>query len=831
MSWATLLDLLEAWRGRGDRIALVFRADVRRFRWSYARLALGVERVASYLLEQGVRGGDRVLLWAPNGDAWVLAFFGCLRAGLVPVPLDPRSPPGFVRAVQAQTDACLAVRSRLRPAPDLPCPSVLAEDLDVVVDEPRPTPPLPEITPDTPAEIVYTSGTTGTPKGVLLTHRNLTANLASVHRVLPSVPDLSLLSLLPLSHTFGQQIGLLLPMARGGRTVLIETLKPAAVTDAIAEESVLALVAVPRLLELLLDHLTRQVARVPSGGALFAMAARAAERLSMERRRLLFWPLHRHLGGRLRYLVSGGAALEPRLELAWERLGFLVLQGYGLTEAAPVVACNTLTAHRVGSVGRPVPGVAVRIAPDGEVLVQGPNVTPGYYRAPEATRAAFEDGWLRTGDLGHFDEDGFLFIDGRKKEAIVTPAGVTVFPEDVEGALNQQPGVRESVVVWWRGRITAVLLPTDPRTFDPRRAVEGANRLLAPSQQVQDALVWPFPDFPRTPLLKASRRAVLETLPAVTAGRPSAPPPGVRLPATTVRQVVAQVAGVPLDRLSPDATLGLDLGLGSVERLDLVARLEHELGVEVDEEAITGRTRVQDLERLVEEGALPHRRLRLRRWTRWRPVGLLRQAFWNLALFPLVRLVCRPLHIEGREHLDALRGPVLFAANHTSYLDVPVILLALPPHLRNRTAVAAWAEFFEPTPEQPLLWLPKRLAYEFVTIFFNAFLVPHRRGFRTSLRYAGELVDHGWSLLFFPEGAMTRTGRMNPFREGLGLFVAHLKVPVVPIRVEGLFEILYPHSARLRPGPAAVRIGRPLMALRGSYIDITKRVEDAVRGL
>ncbi|MBI2940298.1 MAG: AMP-binding protein [Chloroflexi bacterium] len=831
MTPSTVLDLLETIRGFGPQPALVHRTDVRRFVWSYDALGQSADRMAVHLLRQGLRPGDRVLIRAPNSPYWVMALLGCLRAGIVAVPIDPRSPLEFLRAVQSQTEARLIVCGRFQPDPGLPVPHCFVDDLDAIVQESVESPLWPAVGEETLAEIVYTSGTTGTPKGVMLTHRNLSANLSALNSVLPREPWLRFLSLLPLSHMLEQQVGLLVPLARGGQVVYLETLKPTAILEALTRESILAVVAVPRLLQVLREQLQRDIGRIPGGTPLFHLLDSLAPHVPFPLRRLLFWPIHHRLGGRWKYLISGGAALEPDLERAWERLGFVVLQGYGLTEASPVVACNLPDAHRIGSVGRPLPEVAVRIAPDGEVLVRGPNVTPGYYCNPEATATAFTDGWLRTGDLGHFDADGHLYIAGRKREVIVTPAGVNVFPEDVEHALNQQPGVRDSCVVWWRGRIFAVLLPHDQRTFDPRQAVEQANCLLGPSQQTQGYTVWPFPDFPRTPLLKVRRAQVLATLPQLEAGEPGVAPSGVREPLTTVRQVLAQVAGLPVEQVRSDAALGLDLGLGSVERLAVASLLEQELNAEVDEDALTGGTRVREIERMVKEEPSPTRLLRIRRWTRGRLVALLRQAFWQLGLFPALRLVCRPFHVTGEGNLAGLEGPALFVSNHTSYLDAAAILLALPPRFRERLAPAAWAEYFEVPVSHPLGWLARRAAYEIATTLFNVFLLPHRRGFRASLRYAGELVDDGWNVLIFPEGTRTRTGEMNPFREGIGVFAANLKVPVVPLRVEGLFQILPPGARRLRPGPAAVEIGRPLWLRDSSYLELTRQIEDAVRSL
>ncbi|HUX88296.1 MAG TPA: AMP-binding protein, partial [Chloroflexota bacterium] len=548
-----LQQLILGLSAREQSPVLGYRTVFRSFRRNYAELSRSIRAIGDWLTRQGITQGDRVVFWGPNSPDWVAAFLACLAAGVAAVPLDLHSAPDFVERVLDETAAKLLLRGRFQPHV---AGVHLVRFFDELEWEARPGKPerttWPSITPSDLAEIIYTSGTTARPRGVMLTHENLSANLNAIQSIVPPEPFYRFVSLLPLSHALEQMVGLFLPLSRGGEIIYIQSLKPSALVEALRQEKPNVLVVVPRFLDLLRARFRSGLPPTVYTALTWSIPIRLALRLIA--RRVTAFPILRQLGGQLLYVVVGGAPLDIDLERFWDSLGLLVLQGYGLSEAAPVVSANTPTCHRIGSVGKPVAGVQVSIGKDEEILVRGPNVTPGYYHRPGATAEAFVDGWLRTGDLGRFDRRGFLFILGRLKDLIITSAGLKIYPEDIETVLNRQPAVRDSVALEWNGRIFAVLLLNPAVIADPGKIIERANKQLNPVQRIQEWAVWPGSDFPRTPTLKVQKYLVREAL-ASNRTTPANP----NRPTGRVERIVADLA--PDRPVTPTARLGIELDL------------------------------------------------------------------------------------------------------------------------------------------------------------------------------------------------------------------------------------------------------------------------------
>ena len=524
----TILGLLrEASTTYADRTALVYYGSGGSpRRWSYRELATRSRRVAAWLRKQGVQPGDRVILCSPNCPAWVAAFFGILGAGAVVVPLDVRSSPDFVERVHHKTRPALRFVGEIdtgRSGADIP--TYQLAELDSLIAEVDPLPwEAMTVDPDDLAELVFTSGTTGTPKGVMLSQGNIASNVRDAARAAPRLAEYRLLSVLPLSHMFEQTGGLLTGLSLGATTIYVGTLQPNRLFQTMQAEKVTVMCVMPLVLQLFLRGIEREVEQLGKQRAwhiLHTVAARAPRPLQ----RLLFRSLHQKLGGHLQAFICGGAYLDWALAEQWENTGIRVYQGYGTTEAAPVISTNTDSDRRTGSVGKPLPSVQVRIAEDGEILVKGPNVTRGYWEHEAATAAAFDGTWYRTGDLGCVDRAGFLYLKGRKKNLIVLPNGLNVYPEDVENVLLKQPGVRDAIVLGLDRRggeteVFAVLLLEG--TGNAPAIVKAANAQLAVHQRIRGHWVWPDDDFPRTHTLKVKlpeiEQRVTETLQA-TIGR------------------------------------------------------------------------------------------------------------------------------------------------------------------------------------------------------------------------------------------------------------------------------------------------------------------------
>ena len=527
----TIVDFLrEAAARHGPRDALLIKPAFRYIRWTYDRLWEDSGRVATLLQRRGLNKGDQAILWGPNSPHWVLAFFGCLRAGVVLIPLDLRSAPDYVSRVISRTEPKLAFTSRFTPKGDvdLGVPEISFEELELAIAD-LPTPDPVTIHPDDLAEIMFTSGTTGDPKGVMLTHRNLTANIEGISHYISVDSSSRLLSILPLSHMYEQMGGLFFTLHSGASVTYPTSRQPTVLSRTMRERKITTMLMVPQALELLMNGIEREVSR-QGKERLWKKLLKVAERTPFGLRRHLFRTVHKQFGGKLDLIVSGGAPLDRDLGRKWEMLGIKVLQGYGATEASPVISNHTMVERRPDSTGRPLPNVQVKISEQGEILVKGDNITPGYYNAPEETAKAFEDGWYKTGDLGYFDKDGFLHIQGRVKDMIVLSSGQNVFPQDIQTVLVKHPSVKDAVVIGLpKGtsvEVHAALILSDPDSA--KQAVDWANSQLAEQQRVRGFTVWPDEDFPRTHTLKVKNQVVIDTILSGPSSRPlrlPAPPP------------------------------------------------------------------------------------------------------------------------------------------------------------------------------------------------------------------------------------------------------------------------------------------------------------------
>ena len=525
----TLLDLLDGAIERfADRPALgLWHDDGTKTTWTYRELDRR-SRLAAWRLrdELGLQPGDRILTWSPSSPALPAVYLGAMRAGLILVPLDLRMSVDAIRGIIERAEP---KRLILGTGPDAPDPSSAGLDafptttvealtalpdrpadadsaLEVVATWPRPR-------PEDVWDLIFTSGTTGTPKGVMIAHDNLLATIKAIDHVIPPL-DHRVISVLPLSHLFEQAIGLIYALSVGADILYVRSRNPRILFAALNAHRVTSMIVVPQVLDLFWSAIEREADR--SGRRkLFDRLRAIARHLPYRARRLMFRSVHRRLGGSLSLFVSSGAFLPPALQQAWEDLGVVVVQGYGSSENG-FGTCTTPGDHGLGTVGRAVPPVELRIADDGEVLFRGPTLFKGYWRDPEATaRAIDEDGWYHSGDIGHLDEGGRLVLSGRTKDRIVLPNGFKVYPEDIENALRVA-GIRDAVVVETDpGRIEAIvyLRGVGVETAEAAKpvvdaAVRAANAALGPQQRIAGWRLWPEDDFPRTHTLKIRRDPV-----------------------------------------------------------------------------------------------------------------------------------------------------------------------------------------------------------------------------------------------------------------------------------------------------------------------------------
>lgn len=789
----------------------------RSWKYTYAQVGTAARNFAARLRAQGIGKGDKIIFWSENRPEWITAFWACVLDGIIVVPVDYRSSSGFLRRVQEIVAARLILTGEEVRLPAWEHQPLVWRLSDLEWSGTTREAPTVHIEKDDIAEIVFTSGATGEPKGVLITHGNILANIFSPEQIVSKyrkwfrpVFPLRFLSLIPLSHMFGQVLTIFILPLIPGAAVFMRGYSPHEIVRQIRGRRVSVVTAVPKLLEVLRQHVLHQFPE-------------AADRSAATSHWIFRWwryrRIHAFFGWKFWAFVIGAAPLPKDLEEFWSRLGFAVIQGYGLTETAPVVAFNNPFDIKMGTVGKPVAGIEVKIAPDGEILVRGESVTPGYYQAGAETAAAFAEGWFHTGDIGNLDEAGNLTIRGRKKEMIVTPEGLNVFPEDVEHVLDALRGVRESAVVG-REHVHAVLVLQDGG--DPDEIIRRANSQLEDHQKIRSVSVWPGDRLPRTEGTQKIKHAEIQRW--VESGGPA---PAVSS-GGNLTDVLRKYA--PHRTITPETTLD-ELGLTSLDRVELMMDLEQHFDTSIDESMLTGARTVADLTAVSE----PPPSADFPSWNRSWLANAIRQAALSLLWLPLTRMFARA-HITGRKHLLSLSGPVIFASNHQSHLDTPCILAALPPRYRYRAAAAMWKEYFDAHfyPERHTWreWLLESVAYWLVALFFNAFPLPQTEaGARQSLRYIGELVSEGWSILFFPEGERTETGEMHPFQPGIGLLAARLDIAVVPVLLRGVEKVLHRHARWPRPGRIEIAFGPPLRLQGENYAALAKRVEEAVAAL
>ncbi|MGD1079142.1 MAG: AMP-binding protein [Candidatus Sulfotelmatobacter sp.] len=784
------------------------------------QVALGFARE---LETHGIAKGDRVMLWGENCAEWSAVFFGCALRGVIVVPMDDGSAADFAMRVFQQVSAKLLVASR-RHLHECSQPSIAIlnlEGLAQTADQSAAPPKIPLGRNDA-LQIVFTSGTTAEPKGVVITHGNVLANIAPLEREMRRylkyerfVHPIRFLNLLPLSHVFGQFLGMFLPPLLGGTVVFQDELKPSEVLHTIRRERVSVLVSVPRVLQSLKQKIERDLEDRGRSEA-FQRRFRSAEGKHFLRRWWTFRAIHRQLGWKFWAFISGGAALDRETEEFWGRLGYAVIQGYGLTETTSLISVNHPFRLGKGSIGKVLAGREVKLAEDGEILVRGGGVASRYWNDHGAQQIsdkhiADTQGWYRTGDIGALDEAGNLYFKGRKKEVIVTPGGTNVYPEDLEAALRRQPEVKDSVVVGIErgGNAEACAVVILRGSTKLEEVVQRANESLAEYQRMRMWIVWPQEDFPRTNTQKPRRNVIREVAQAQLLEKRAQGGEN-----TPLADLIARVTGRSVAGLREDASLDSDLGLSSLDRVELLSTLEDRYQVDLSEARFSAVRTLGDLERMLRGDAAPGAVYHYPSWVlRW-PVTWARLMAHYLLMRPAILLLGWP-RIEGREHLRGVNGPLLVVSNHVADVDPGFILTALPARFRHRLATATGGETLEAlrTPALDRGFFARiydRVQWTLGVSLLNLFPLPREAGFRRSFAYAGEAVDRGYSVLVFPEGRHTTDGKMNPFRAGIGLLAQNLGIPVLPMRIDGLFEVKQAGKKFAKPWTFSVRIGAPI---------------------
>ena len=813
----SIADDVGAFLQRGSETAYVQRRGYRTVRWSYQQTAGTAFQFARELDARAIKKGDRILLWGPNSAEWVTVFLGCVLRGVVVVPMDDVATNDFALRVHQQVGAKLMVCSQAHVQQEIPT-LTLDNLFQALAGHSTTAYAAAEIQLADPLEIVFTSGTTAEPKGVVISHGNVLANIAPLEIEIRKylkyerrVHPVRFLNLLPLSHVFGQFLGIFLPRLMGGTVIFHDTFKPAEIIGTIRRHRVSVLVAVPRVLQSLKEKIEREL-EDEGQAERFREKFRASEGKHFLHRWWIFRRIHRQFGWKFWAFISGGAALDRDTEEFWGRLGYAAIQGYGLTETTSLISVNHPFRLGKGSIGKVLAGREIKLAADGEILVRGGGVTAGYWSGTQLHPVATEGGWYRTGDVGELDSAGNLYFKGRKKDVIVTPAGMNVYPDDLEAALRRQPEVKDAVVIALprngNAEPCAALILRDSAT-NPEPVIDRANESLAEYQRVNTWVVWPDEDFPRTSTQKPLRREIQKAIQAQLSQEPSN-----HVPSSPLAELIGRITGRAPARLSSQTNLESELNLSSLDRVELLSALEDRYQIDLSETRFANVTTVGELEHML-HGKLPQRTpYHYPRWVQRWPVTWLRLAVHYLLLRPAVFLLGWP-QVEGRQNLRGVHGPVLVVCNHIGDVDPGFVLTALPTRLRHKLAIATGGEPLEILRTPPASRGKFGRAYDRVkwilgVSLLNLFPLPREAGFCESFAYAGESVDRGYSILVFPEGRHTTDGKMLSFRTGIGLLANNLQVPIVPMRIDGLFEVKQAGKKFARPGQIKVKIGAPV---------------------
>jgi long-chain acyl-CoA synthetase len=843
----------------------------RRYATTYGELAELAGRTAAELDRRGITAGERIVLWGENSAGWIGVFFGCLLRGVIAVPLDAAGSSEFVNRVVKDVSPRLIVADHgLSASLENDVPRLLFSEIDALL----PTEPMfavsDSVNGQTPFQIIFTSGTTAEPKGVVLTHSNVLASLQPIENEIAIylkyerwVHPLRFLHTLPLSHVFGQFMGLWTPPLLAAEIHFGEQLEPSRMTELIHRERISVLIAVPRVLHLLRTHLLARY------GSLAKDLERAKE-LSALKRWWLFRKVHRALGWKFWAVISGGATLPADLEEFWNRLGFALIQGYGMTETTALVTLNHPFRIGHGTIGKALPGREVRISEEGEILVRGDMLATATWQGGTMRPRLGE--WLATGDLAaKDDESGELRFLGRKGEVIVTGAGMNVHPADLEEAMMKQPGVRGCVVapcdtMGGPEPVAAVLFSGSD---DELHAMVGrANRELAEYQKIRRVLRWPDLQFPYTSTGKLLRRKVADWVCTTLSNHQQAGAAEAGAGEDPLLKMIGEITGESLSVADDRLRLSEDLHLDSLGRVQLQSALEQRLGLELEDDAIAELETMGDLRALLQlrdgrglssqaagnvmENSSASAEVSTAistglskvgdasehlffHWPWSWPIRAIRVAFLELVMRPLIWLLAAPRVV--RETAELPPGPVLLIANHVTAYDGALILYALPGSLRRRVAIAMSGEGLldlrRGRNQQSMLRnLLAPAGYWLVTALFNVFPLPRLRGFRKSFSHAGEAMDQGYSVMIFPEGTRSQDGEMHAFRPGIGLLAQQSRVPVVPVALIGLGNMRLGKTHWLRSGRLEVHVGEAIAINEGiEPAQLTARLEESVRRL
>lgn len=851
-----------------DHVAIQFKDGEQYRKHTYRELIQIVASVARALSQQGIAKGDRVAIVSENRPEWVFAYLAITSLGAVAVPMDAQLTDKEVAVLLANCEAkaaCVSAstREKLPKGRAITIISFDAGDGVLFSDmlKAHPGAPLPPPPADNDlAAILYTSGTTGDPKGVMLSHGNLTANCASAVKLDIVYQTDNLLCLLPLHHTYPAMACMLLTFSIGATMTILNSLKGPDIIACMQESGVSVLVAVPQLMNALRRAIFEKIDNSPLPLRMLVklflgLSSVVRKTVGINIGKALFGKVHAKFGPRFRLFASGGARLDPDVYTDMTNLGFMVVEAYGLTETSPAATFNPVGRQKAGSIGVPIPDVEVRISdPDatgmGEIAIKGPNVMLGYYKKPGATAEVIRGGWFYTGDLGYKDKDGYFFITGRSKEMIVLSTGKKIFPDELEKFYKQLPSIKEICMVQTDRGLEAAVVPD----FDYLRKMNIANaretiafeiedlaRDLAPYKRISGLKI--FKDsLPVTRLGKLKRAMVRDLYLAggERAEKTAHDEDAELLTGDAGKKVLACLAPFSVKKhIVPDDSLEIDLGLDSLSRVELVVSLEQTFGIGLPDtfgsEVFTVREVVLKMQELLASGtataAGAHVRMSWADILRQEPSedakALVRTERnplcvlgWGMLLL-FLKLFFRiygKLTFRGTENLPP-KGPYMITPNHSSIADAFSLVAAMPFSVGKQLFGLGDTKFFGGPVSSRLAKLTQVIPVDMEAKLFNA------------LQLSAYVLRAGKVLCVFPEGSRSRDGKIKEFKKGVAIIAKELNVPLVPVAITGTFEMMRPGQLFPRPGKVSVTFGKPLYPGEMSYEELTKKLYGEVAGM
>ncbi len=800
-------------------------------RYTHQDIKTLVQQSITWIRQQQLKSGDKLIISSYNCPQYVYTMIACLFEGIIVVPVDFQASDRLIQKIADDTKPKLIITSRLKPINQTHIPITHIENLNYLIKHLKKAPLKSSTKKDSIAQILYTSGTTGNPKGVILTHRNIHSNISAVTQMVNINHTYNTLSILPLSHIF-EQIGMYSLLLVGAHTTYMQSRRASEIVGLLKHEHPNTILTVPAFLELFKDKILDKAANEGKTHLLNKLL-RLSPHLPQPLKVKLFASIHRELGGQLQRFIVGGAALAPETEIFWTNLGVEILKGYGLTETSPILTATPQGIHKPGSAGLPLPGVKIKLDKSSQILAKGDNVFQGYYQNPTATRKSFtKDGWFKTGDIGHFDQAGYIYLRSRIKNIIVKANGKNIYPEDIEHYYNAHPDIKEAVVVGVPKKndliITAVLLPATSLSSESANAITASiNQNLEDYQQIQNTVIWREPDFPRTLTLKVKRPLIIKALTQNSKTKSSQN-------IDKLIDILSTLSAARPEKIKPSTLLTKDLGFDSLKIIELAVKIEEVMQVKVPEHLLTPKTSVSDLREIIQTAnqSQTNNRLTLKK-SMFSKILAPAKIYWPKLVLPLVSKYFQQIDIIHPDRLADLPDQLIIVANHTSHLDTPVIVNLLPKSIRSRLSVAGRYDYFF----EEKSFIQKCISFAFTHIGGGFPLVrdfnDQEHSVTESFSIAADIIDHGWSILIYPEGTRNSHDTLLPFKPGLGLIVQEFDLPILPIRLRGLNHIL-PKGASWPSGPHPVSISvGPLQRFKPSTepTQISQKLQTLIENL